>query len=49
MQRKKKPHHADYIIKIVNQDRIGGFPGGLVVKNPLANAGNLGSDHWSGN
>ena len=26
----------------------GGFPGGLVVKNPPANAGAIGFDPWSG-
>ena len=30
------------------RDRLLGFPGGAVVKNPPANAGDMGSDPWSG-
>ena len=36
-------HRLEFYIKVLYKYRVGGFPGGTVVKNPPANAGDTGS------
>ena len=43
-----QPYHSDFLISLKVPFKTPGFPGGSVVKNPLANAGDTGFHPWSG-